>query len=121
MGCYCNKLYDNGHRDINIILKAIDSFEKACTREPKERLYRKNVIIVASKAKKPEICRKYWNQIIADNQMNNDDKYDYAAFCMLNKDFEGFHKYFDSRFQKENNCTPFPKYLFENGSRNSTS
>ena len=40
--------------------------------------------------------------------LNNDDKYDYAAFCLRTGDFEGWHKYYDFRFEKEHNKTYYP-------------
>ena len=109
LGCYYNKLYtDNSHKYEDII-KSLDNFKKASDIEPFNKLFMKNATIMASKANDHQAGRYYWNEILKLDNMSNDDKYDYAAFCLKNQDFEGWYKYFNARFAKENNPTQFPK------------
>lgn len=109
LGCYYNKLYsDMSHNDEDIF-KSLKNFEVASDLEPYNKLYAKNVTIMASKANDAELGRKYWDRILEIGNMTNDDKYDYAAYCLKNKDFKSWYEYFDFRFKKENNATAFPK------------
>lgn len=108
LGCYYNLLYTNVTNKYEDIIKSLNNFEKASDLEPYVRLFHKNATIMASKANDWATCRKHWDKLLEINEMTNDDKYDYAAFCLKTKDFEQWHKYFDSRFQKENNRTQYP-------------
>lgn len=109
LGCYYNKLYtDNSHK-IEDILKSLENFKKAAEKEPYNKLFMKNATIMAAKANDYYTGKIFWNKILELDSMTNDDKYDYAAFCLRNQDFEGWYKYFGARFLKENNPTQFPK------------
>lgn len=109
LGCYYNKLYtDNSHK-IEDILKSLENFQKASEKEPYNKLFMKNATIMAAKANDYYTGKIFWNKILELDSMTNDDKYDYAAFCLRNQDFEGWYKYFGARFLKENNPTQFPK------------
>lgn len=109
LGCYYNKLYsDNTHRYEDLI-KSLDNFKKAAEIDPYSRLFAKNATIMASKANDYEAGRKYWDRLLEIGNMSNDDKYDYAAFCLKHGDFDGWQEYFGARFAKENNATQFPK------------
>lgn len=109
LGCYYNKLYSDNTYNQDDLLKSLNNFQLASEIEPYSRLFAKNATIMASKANNFEIGKKYWDRLIATDCMTNDDKYDYAAFCIKNSDFDGWHKYFGARFKKENNATQFPK------------
>jgi len=109
LGCYYNKLFSDDTRNTGDVVKSLEYFKKASDMEPFSRLYAKNATIMAAKINDNETGRKYWERVLNSNCATNDDKYDYAAFCIKNGDFEGWHKYFGSRFAKENNATPFPK------------
>lgn len=109
LGCYYNKLYSDNTYNYEDLSKSLNNFIIASEIEPYARLYAKNVTIMAAKANNYEIGRKYWDKLLATDCMTNDDKYDYAAFCLKNSDFEDWHKYFGARFKKENNATQFPK------------
>lgn len=109
LGCYYNKLYsDNSHKYEDIV-KSLNNFKKASDIEPFNKLFMKNATIMASKANDYQSGKYYWDEILKLDNMSNDDKYDYAAFCLKNQDFEGWYKYFNARFAKENNPTQFPK------------
>lgn len=108
LGCFYNLLYTNEESTYENIIKSLDNFEKACEKEPYLRLFHKNATIMASKANKWDVCRKHWDRLLEIDEMTNDDKYDYAAFCLKNGNFEEWHKYFDSRFAKEHNKTQYP-------------
>lgn len=110
LGCYYNKLFSENTHSKADIEKSIKYFEKAYEKSPNYKTYAKNVTIVASKINDQETCRKYWEKIFEMNcPLTNDDKYDYAAFCLKIGNFEGWHKYFGFRFQKENNKTYLPE------------
>lgn len=108
LGCWCNSYYSDVKRDKDILKKSLESFKKAYSLD-KQVLYAKNVTIMAGKSFDNETSNYYWNEIINNFPMSNDDKYDYAAHCLKTADFDNYHKYFDARFKKENNATPFPK------------
>lgn len=109
LGCYYNKLYSQKMTDISLAKKSMDCFVKASELEPNTKLYAKNVTILAVRINDSETGKKYWNRVFELGKINNDDKYDYAAFCLRRSDFDGWKKYFGSRFQKETNPTAFPK------------
>lgn len=108
LGCIYDKYFSqvtHKREDVNLSIKA---FEKASDMAPNVRLFAKNVTIVAGKGNDYEAGRKYWDRLLKIDQMNNDDKYDYAAFALKTGDFSEWHNYFDFRFLKENNATYLP-------------
>ncbi|MBE7713482.1 MAG: hypothetical protein E7Z87_07045 [Cyanobacteria bacterium SIG26] len=108
LGCYYNTYYSEQTLNRQDCLKSLECFEKAAFMEPNTRLYHKNATIMATKANEFEISKKHWDKLLELNVLNNDDKYDFAAFCLRTSDFENWHKYYDSRFQKEHNRTYYP-------------
>lgn len=108
LGCYYNTYYSDTTHELNDALKSLECFEKASELEPFARLGHKNATIMATRANEFEISKKHWDKLLELNVLNNDDKYDYAAFCLRTKDFAGWHKYYDSRFEKEHNKTFYP-------------
>ncbi len=109
LGCYYNKLYSDNSHKFEDILKSLENFKKASEKEPYNKLFMKNATIMAAKANDYYTGKIFWNKILELDSMTNDDKYDYAAFCLRNQDFEGWYKYFGARFLKENNPTQFPQ------------
>lgn len=109
LGCYYNLLYTNKSSKYADIIKSLENFEKAAQMEPYTRLFHKNATIMATKANALFKCRKHWDALLQIDKMTNDDKYDYSAFCLRSGDFDEWHKYFDSRFEKEHNRTQYPK------------
>ncbi len=108
LGCFYNEYYsDVTHKKIDA-QKGYEAFTIASDMSPTTRLFAKNATIMAGKINEFDGGRKYWERVIKTNQMTNDDKFDYAAFCLKTEDFAGWHKYFDARFKKENNPTFFP-------------
>lgn len=108
LGCYYNSLYSNLTHCIDDAIKSLRNFEKASDMNPESHLYAKNVTIMAGKVNDFASEKKHWDRILKINTLNNDDKYDYAAFCLKTGNFEEWAKYFDARFKKENNKTVFP-------------
>ena len=108
LGCMLNLLYMEQSHDTADAQRSLYYFEKASDIQPDKKLYSKNGTIMASKCNDYVKGRKLWDRILKYNEMNNDDKYDYAAFCLKTKDFEGWYKYFGFRFQKETSPTKFP-------------
>lgn len=109
LGCYYNKYYTDVTHNFDDIIKSLVNFKKAADIEPSNTVFLKNATIMAGKADDRETCGKYWKKLLETGNLTNDDKYDYAAFCLRNEDFENWHKYFGARFAKENNATAFPK------------
>ena len=109
LGCYYNCLFSEITDDINDACAGLEAFEKASDMAPYSKLYAKNGTIMAGKVGDSVRGRKFWDRVLDAGSMTNDDKYDYAAFCLKNADFEGWYEYFEARFDKENNKTQFPK------------
>lgn len=108
LGCYYNNYYSDRVSEIEYAQKSLEAFKKAETLKL-DPIIVKNVTIMASKCNDYKTAGKYWEILFKIKELSNDDKYDYAAYCLKTKDFQGWHKYFDSRFEKENNKTEFPK------------
>lgn len=109
LGCYYNSLYSDVSHNTEDAIKSLEYFEKASDMVPSSHLFAKNATIMAGKSNDYQKGRKFWDRLFEINNFTNDDKYDYAAFCLKTQDFEGWHKYFGARFDKENNATQFPK------------
>ena len=109
LGFYYERLYTNKTHNIKDLDKAINNFIMASYRKPNDKNYLKNVIIGATKANKFVLAGRYWNKLFKLGGLTNDDKFDYAAYCLKTGDFEGWGKYFDFRFDKETNPTVIPE------------
>ena len=88
---------------------ALDAFEKASDLIPSSRLYAKNAAIIAIKINNYTACKKFWERMINNGCLTNDDKFDYGAYSLKVENFSDWHKYFDARFEKESGPTTFPK------------
>ena len=109
LGFYYERLYtliSHGLYDLN---RAIDNFLLAANKKPNDRHYLNNVTITASKANQQALAGRYWNKLFKLGGLTNDDKFDYAAYCLKNGDFKGWEKYYEYRFDKETNPTVIPK------------
>lgn len=111
LGCYYNVLYSDATAQYSDVIKSLECFEKAIQIEPFNRLFYKNATIMSSKANDEAKTRNFWDKLLELGELTNDDKYDYAAFCIKTENYEDWYKYFDSRFLKENNKTSYPKLL----------
>ena len=109
LGFYYERLYTTKTHDIKDLDKAINNFIMSSYRKPNDKNYLKNVTITASKANKFALAGRYWKKLFKLGGLTNDDKFDYAAHCLKNGDFEGFEKYYEYRFDKETNPTVIPK------------
>ena len=109
LGFYYERLYTLTSRNLYDLNRAIDNFLLAANRKPNDKNYMKNVTITATKANQFRIAGRYWKKLLKLGGLTNDDKFDYAAYCLKTGDFEGWGKYFDSRFDKETNPTVIPK------------
>lgn len=109
LGFYYERLYTLKSHNLKDLDKAISNFILASDRKPNDKNLLKNVTIAASKANQQELAGKYWKKLFKLGGLNNDDKFDYAAYCLKNGDFEGFEKYYEYRFYKETNPTIIPK------------
>lgn len=109
LGFYYERLYTLTSRNLFDLQRAINNFTLASNRKPNDKNLLKNVTIVASKANQFGIAGKYWKKLFKLGGLNNDDKFDYAAYCLKTGDFKGWEKYFEYRFDKETNPTVIPK------------
>lgn len=109
LGFYYERLYTTKTHNIKDLNKAINSFIMASYRKPNDKNYLKNVIIGATKANKFALAGRYWKKLFKLGGLTNDDKFDYAAYCLKTRDFKGFEKYYEYRFDKETNPTIIPK------------
>ncbi len=109
LGCFYNEYYSDVTNKKIDAQKGYIAFTKASDMEPTVKLYAKNATIMAGKINEFEGGKKYWKRVFKTNQLSNDDKFDYAAFCLKTANFSGWHEYFDARFDKENNSTYFPE------------
>ncbi len=109
LGCYYNLEFSDVSHNIEDAKAGLDAFNKASDAATYSKLFAKNGTVMAGKVGDNILGQKFWNRVIKAGNLTNDDKYDYAAFCLKNKDFKNWKKYFDARFDKENNKTQFPK------------
>ena len=109
LGFYYERLYTLTSRNLYDLYMAIDNFVLASNRKPNDKNLLKNVTIVASKANQFGLAGRYWKKLFKLGGLNNDDKFDYAAYCLKTGDFKGWEKYFEYRFDKETNPTVIPK------------
>lgn len=109
LGFYYERLYTLTSRNLFDLQRAINNFLLAANRKPNDKNLLKNVTIVASKANQFGLAGRYWKKLFKLGGLNNDDKFDYAAYCLKTGDFEGWEKYFEYRFDKETNPTVIPK------------
>lgn len=108
LGFYYERLYTTKTHNIKDLDKAINNFIMASYRKPNDKNYLKNVIIGATKANKFALAGRYWKKLFKLGGLTNDDKFDYAAYCLKTGDFKGFEKYYEYRFDKETNPTVIP-------------
>lgn len=109
LGCYYNKLYTDNTHNLEDLKTSLDYFLKAAELNPDSALYLKNTTITATRANDFKLAKKYWKCLFELDELTNDDKFDYSAFCLRTSDFDGWHKYVDARFLKEHNPSVFPK------------
>ncbi|MBO5386019.1 hypothetical protein J6A64_06865 [bacterium] len=109
LGCMYDKLYSQDTHNINDGEKSLEAFYKANELDENNYRYLSNIIIMLTKLNENNLAKKYWDILIKNHKLNNSDKFNYAYFCLKTKDFKNWHKYFDTRFVREYNPTPFPK------------
>lgn len=109
IGYYYERLYTLKTRSLKDLSKALNNFILAVQKEPNNKHYLKNVTITASKGNYQGLAGRYWKKLLKLGGLNNDDKFDYSAYCLKNGDFENWGKYFEFRFDKETNPTVIPK------------
>ena len=108
LGFYYERLYTLTSRNLYDLHRAIDNFVLAANRKPNDKNLLKNVTITSTKANQFGLAGRYWKKLFKLGGLNNDDKFDYAAYCLKTGDFKGWEKYFEYRFDKETNPTVIP-------------
>lgn len=109
-GCLYNKMYHQ-KADIFYLEKGLEYFKNALSMEECNPLYLKNNIITATLLNDFTLATSLWKKFIANYQISNSDKFDYAAHCLQTKNYEDWYKYYDSRFFREIDPTIFPENL----------
>lgn len=109
LGFYYERLYTLTSRNLYDLYRAIDNFVLASNRKPNDKNLLKNVTITSTKANQFGLAGRYWKKLFKLGGLNNDDKFDYSAYCLKTGDLKGWEKYFEYRFDKETNPTVIPK------------
>lgn len=87
---------------------ALKNFMLAAENSPDTKIYNKNVTVAAAALNKFDIYMKYYDRLIEMDCINDNDKFDYAAFSLKSQNFENWHKYYDYRFTMTKNRTEYP-------------
>ena len=66
------------------------------------KVYLRNVISCATRAKRNDIAKKYWEKYFSLGYTNVEDEFSYSAFCISSGDFENWGKYYNRRFKRQN-------------------
>ena len=108
LGCvYFNK-YIRAGQNPDDAKKALEHFKIVSDKYPNNKIYLKNTIVAAMKAKDFKTEKKCWEYYLKNNFADAEDIFTYSASCMRNGDIEGWKKYYNSRFNKKEK-TIYPK------------
>lgn len=103
---YLYDLYGNDEDLKNAILNA----EIAYNIDKSEKTILKNLIIIYTKAKDDNKIKFYWDVYLKNFQMNNEDKFNYAAYLIRLGEFKKGFEYYESRFKHEKKPTVYPEF-----------
>ena len=103
LGVIYSNIYKSKYTD-----KQIEYFEKAHKLCPDEKLYIRNLVIIAGKNKDVNRFKKYSDIILSDNPTHL-DYFTSACWGMYNGLFDLYHKYFHHRFFLEKGATEYPE------------
>ena len=116
LGMYCNELYihneDNQkYSDDNLkyLLDSMDYFLKADELNPVSPSVTRNIAVTSVLLNNLELAKLYWNKLFQIAKPTYDDLFTYSTFCLKNKDFKNFYKYFDYRLASPNHSISFFK------------
>lgn len=102
LGFYYNFSYSNGTKDISLLQNALKYFELSYSKNPQNRLYIKNILIITSLLNDKESCKYYWDKLFDIGPINEDERFEYSAYCLKNGNFDGWYDNYDSRFKRSN-------------------
>lgn len=107
LGVYYSILY---HKDYDMCLldESLRFFHDAYNKDPNNKLYIMNMGIMYKVKRDLKSARKYWNKILSNFSLTNNDAWEYMTFCLEEGNFEEYFKYIDSRFYKSEKVF-FPK------------
>jgi len=112
MGSYYNELYvHNKYDDMQNVFDSIDYLLKADDINPTSTSTTKKIAITSSLINNCQLGKIYWDKLFKLTPPKKDDLFEYSTFCLKNKMFDEFYKYFDFRFTKETKplLLPYPK------------
>ena len=102
LGCLYFNYYNEESKKQKTIERSLRYFIKAVRQNSNNKVYLRNVISAATRAKRDDIAKKYWDKYFSLGYTNIEDEFAYSAFCISTGDFENWGKYYNRRFQREN-------------------
>lgn len=102
LGCLYFNYYNEESKKQKAIERSLKYFKKAVEQSPENKVYIRNLISAATRAKNNVIAKKYWEKFFTLGYANIEDEFSYSAFCISTGDFENWGKYYNRRFQREN-------------------
>ncbi len=110
LGHFYNKFYENVSHKYSDLQNSVKFFAKAAFLAPEINLYARNTIMLATKSRDFETAYKCWDSLKKYNQINADDEFEYSKLCLKSQDFAGWHKYYDTRFTRQQNPIRMPEF-----------
>ena len=109
IGCHYFNSYIKKGQKPDDAANALKYFQEALKGNASSKVYLKNAIVAAMKAKDYTSEKKYWEKYIRSGFASKDDEFTYCASCMRNGDIKEWAKYYGSRFFKTE-PTIYPKF-----------
>lgn len=106
---HANDLKDGN--SIQYLLDSMDYLLKADELDPTSKTITMNIALIAIRLNNLKLSEIYWNKLFQICHPTDDDLFQYSIFCLKNKDFENFRKYYNYRITKKENPLYIPKDL----------
>jgi len=103
LGSYYNELYTRDHNEIQYAIDSVEYLLKADELNPSSASTAKKIAMASVLVNNFNLGKFYWDKFLKITSPTNDDLFEYSTFCLKNKNFKDFYKFFDSRFTKETN------------------
>lgn len=108
IGCHYFNSYVKKTQAPDDAKNALGYFVKALKQDQKSKIYLKNTIVAAMKAKNYKIEKACWKTYLECGYATTEDEFTYCASCLRNGEIKEWGKYYESRFRK-NEPTIYPK------------
>lgn len=106
---YTKKISNPKYKDLQYILDSMDCFLKADELNPTSKSVTNSIALTAPHINNLKLSKIYWEKLFHICKMTEDDLTQYSYFCLKNKDFENFNKYYNFRIFSEKNSLPLRK------------